>query len=341
MTPAIPDRVAIVLMSALGDVTFGLPLATAIRRARPDVHLTWIVQRGPDELLVGHPAVNELVHFDRKGGVAAYLDIRRRLATRPFDVVLDLQTALKAGLVTAFARAPIKWGIDRSRARDANTWFTTHQLPPAPRRHMVDQFLEFAAVLGVGPEPLDYGLRPSDAARVYANGTLPGDEPCVALVLASSAAHKNWFPERWAEVAEHLVRERRMRVVLVGGTSEVERSAASAITARVGASAINALGSGVGNAIGLLERAALVIAPDTGPLHMAVALGRPVIGLYGSTNPKWVGPYRQPTWSTIDAYGDVGEDYPSTTARREGRMARVTVAAVRDAVAQWWAERRS
>lgn len=335
--PQVPARVGIVLMSALGDVTLGLPVAMALKRARPDVRIAWVAQRGPDALLAEHPAVSTVIPFDRHGGWRAYADVRRRLAAEPMDVVLDLQVALKAGLVTALATAPVKWGVDRARARDANWLFTNRQLAPQPRAHMADLFLEFARALGVNPEPLQYGLAPSAAARAYANATLgplhntPRD---VALVLASSAAHKNWMPDRWAALAHALVHTHGARVVLVGATSEVETQTAAEIQRAVGPHAVSTLGCGVANVLGVLERAALVIAPDTGPLHMAVALGRPVLGLYGSTNPKWVGPYRQPADAVMDAYGDPGETYAASTARREGRMARISADAVIERVAR-------
>jgi heptosyltransferase I len=324
-------------MSALGDVTLGLPVAMALKRARPDVRIAWVAQRGPDALLAEHPAVSTVIPFDRHGGWRAYADVRRRLAAEPMDVVLDLQVALKAGLVTALAQSPIKWGVDRARARDANWLFTNRQLPPRPRAHMADLFLEFAHALGVNPEPLEYGLAPSAAARAYAETTFGPRSAAsrdVVLVLASSAAHKNWMPDRWAAVAQALVHTHECRVVLAGATSAVEVETAAAIQRAVGSRAVSTLGCGVANLLGVLERASLVIAPDTGPLHMAVALGRPVLGLYGSTNPKWVGPYRQSADALVDAYGDPGEAYPASPARREGRMARIAASDVIERVAR-------
>jgi heptosyltransferase I len=322
-------------MSALGDVTLGLPVATALKRARPDVRVVWVAQRGPDALVSPHAAVDVVVPFDRHGGWRAYADVRRRLAAEPVDVVLDLQVALKAGVVTALWPSPVKWGVDRARARDANWLFTNRHLAPKPRAHMADLFLEFPRALGVDPEPLDYGLHPTDDALAWHTRTLGRSDNDVVLVLASSAAHKNWFPDRWAAVAQHLVRARGCRVVLAGGTSAVEQETARYIQLATGDGVVSALGSGIANLLAVLERAALVIAPDTGPLHMAVALGRPVIGLYGSTNPKWVGPYRADAALLVDRYGAVGEAYDASTERREGRMALVTVDDVLERIARW------
>jgi heptosyltransferase I len=335
--------VGIVLMSALGDVTLGLPVAMAIRRAHPTVHLTWIVQRGPDALLHGHPAVDELVHFDRRGGIGAYRDVARRLAQRPFDVLLDLQVAIKAGLVTRLARAAEKWGIDRGRSRDGNWLFTTHHVPPRPRRHMADQFLEFLAPLGIAAEPVAYGLSPTAAARDAAGAYVAeaASRELVAVVVASSAAMKNWDATRLGAACVALVRDFGLLPVLCGGPSDAEREAAAEILRVARASLapsdlpVDALGSGIPNLLGILERAALVISPDTGPLHMAVALRRPVIGLYGATNPLWVGPYRWCPSLVVDAWHDPGEPRHSSRAKRPGRMARITVEQVLEKVAAW------
>lgn len=331
----VPRRVGIVLMSALGDVTLGLPVAVALKRANPRCRITWIVQPGPHHLVHGHPAVDEVLLFDRTGGIGAYLEMRRALRAHPFDVVLDLQPALKAGLVTWLASAPVKWGVDAARAVDRNPWFTTHQLPPQPRRHMADLFAEFVRALGADPEPWDARLAPTRAARTWADQTLGTPRPSYAvLVLASSAAHKNWRPERWAAVARHLARDRGLAVVLAGGDTPLERAIADAVRREL-PEAVPALGCGIPNLLGLLDGAALVVAPDTGPLHMAVALGRPVIGLYAGTNPLWVGPYRADERLLVDRFFDPGEPRVSSRARRPGRMDLITVDDVLDRVARW------
>jgi heptosyltransferase I len=324
--PQVPDRIAIVLMSALGDVTLGLPVATALRRARPDVRLTWVAQRGPSFLVEGHPAIDAVIPFDRRGGWRSYRDVRRALRDAgPFDAVLDLQVAIKAGLVTWLAPAREKWGVDR-------------ELAPQPRRHMADQFLEFLAPFGVNAEPITYGLEPlaRRAEPVAWRRALLGDgAPYAVLVLASSAAHKNWFADRWIAVADALGRDHGVRVVLAGGDTPYERETAAAIAAATTTPVVNALGSGIPNLLALLDTAALVIAPDTGPMHLGIALGRPVIALMGSTNPKWVGPHRLCHDLLVDRYGDPGEDYPVTAARREGRMALVTVEDVLEKLMVW------
>jgi heptosyltransferase I len=338
----IPSRVGIVLMSALGDVTLGLPVAVAIKRASPWTRITWIAQPGPLELLRGHPAVDEMIRFDRFGGLSAYRSVRDRLRERPVDVVLDLQTAIKAGLVTALSGAPRRVGIDRRRSQDANWLFTNERVPSRPRAHLADQFLEFLPAIGVPNGPVEYGLRACDVAmsdvqRLHAEDP----RPLVSIVVASSKAAKNWSSNRLASLCVSMVADYGLRPVLVGGQSDAEIAAASVImrhaTAQlpVGDWPIVALGCGIRALLAWIQQSALVISPDSGPLHMAVAMERPVIGLYGATNPLWVGPYGRYQDLVVDRFHRAGETPRPSAEKRPGQMALVTVDDVLSRVEHW------
>jgi heptosyltransferase I len=156
-----------------------------------------------------------------------------------------------------------------------------------------------------------------------------------SIVVGTSKPEKDWMPERWAEVVDALHSDFGIRAVLVGGKSERELRAASIIEQRATHKPVNALGSGLRNLVSILDGSALVLSPDTGPLHMAVALDRPVISLIGYMNPKRVGPYRKFRDLLIDAYGDPGEDYAITMDKRPGRMERITVRDVMEKVQVW------
>ena len=131
MTSAGPGRrICIVMMSAIGDAVHVLPVITALKRHAPDSTITWIRQPGPASLVRGHPDVDELLIFENARGWRGMLDIRSALAKREFDLAIDLQVYLKAGLVTSFTRAPVKLGFDKARARDLNWLFTTDRIPP-------------------------------------------------------------------------------------------------------------------------------------------------------------------------------------------------------------------
>lgn len=324
------------MMSAVGDAVHVLPLVTALKRHAPDVRITWILQPGAATLVRGHWAVDEIIAFDRALGWRAYPAVRRALAGRHFDVVLALQVYFKAGLVTSLTHAPVKLGFDRSRARDLNWLFTTDRLPAREGQHVQDQYFEFLEALGVPHEPVTWDLGPWEHERPWQREFLAGfDRPIAPIVVGTSKPEKDWLPERWAEVSDALWNDFGLQPLLVGGRSVRELAAERVILERTRVPVKSALGSGLRNLVGILDGAALVLSPDTGPLHMTVALNRPVISLMGYTNPKRVGPYRRFHDLLIDAYGEPGEDYPLSMENRPGRMPRISVRDVLDKVEHW------
>jgi heptosyltransferase I len=334
--PESRPRVGIVMMSAVGDAVHVLPLLTALKRHRPDAHVTWVLQPGAASLVRGHPAVDDIVLFERAKGWRAYPAVRQELHRRAFDVVLSLQVYFKAGIVTSFTRSPVKLGFDRARARDMNWLFTTDRIPPREGQHVQDQYFEFLEALDIPHEPVVWNLGPWEHERPWQREFLSGfDRPIAPIVVATSKPEKDWMPERWAAVCDALHGDFGLHPVLVGGTSPRELAAQRVILDRVRVPVASALGSGLRNLVGILDGAALVLSPDTGPLHMTVALNRPVISLMGYTNPKRVGPYRRFHDLMIDAYGEPGEDYPISMDNRPGRMSRITVRDVLERVELW------
>jgi heptosyltransferase I len=341
LRPWTGGRLGIVMMSALGDAVHVLPLLDAVKRHAPSTHVTWILQPGPALMVQGHPHVDDVVIFQRSRGLRAYADVRRELRSRPFDLLMNLQVYFKAGIVTWLCRAPVKLGFDWARARDANWLFTTHRIPPHAEQHVQDQYFEFLDAIGVPHGEPQWHLAPTKPERAAARMLLEGagEGPLVGMVVASSKAEKNWMPKRYAEVARTLEREVGARSVLLGGTSGIERDAAARILAQAQGNAIDALGRGLRTLLALIDACDVVVSPDSGPLHMAVAMNVPAVGLYGYNNPKRVGPYRRFAELVVDAYGDPGEDYPVSMEHRLGRMGRITteevLAKVRLALARY------
>ena len=330
------DRIGLVMMSAVGDAVHALPVLNAIKRFRPESHLTWILQPGPASLVRGHPAVDEIVEFDRSRGIAAFTHIRGALRHMPFDLVIDLQVYFKAGIVTSFTRAPIKLGFDRARAKDFNWMFTNRRIPAHVPQHVQDQYFEFLAALGIPREPVTWNLGPRGSERGWQRDFFARvDRPTAAIVVGTSKPEKDWMPERWAAVSDALYSDFGLRPILVGGRSPRELVSAATISRLTSHKPVDALGSGLRNLVSIIDGSALVLSPDTGPLHMAVALERPVVSLIGYMNPKRVGPYQRYHDLLIDAFGDPGEVYPITMEKRHGRMERISVRDVMDKVQIW------
>jgi heptosyltransferase I len=329
-------RVCIVMMSAVGDAVHVLPVINALKRHSPGAHISWILQPGPAALVRGHRSVDEIIIFDRSKGIRAFAEIRRALASRDFDLVINLQVYFKAGIVTQFTRAQVKLGFDRARARDFNWLFTTHRIPPHEPQHVQDQYFEFLTALGVPHEPVEWDLGPRPDERAWQHEFFSRfDRPTASLVVATSKPQKDWLPERWAQVVDALWHDFDLQPMLVGGRSARELHAEQAIMQHARQRPHSALGSGLRNLVGILDGSALVLSPDTGPLHMAVALDRPVVSLLGYTNPKRTGPYRKFHDLIIDAYGDEGETYPISMENRPDRMGRIGVRDVLDRVERW------
>jgi heptosyltransferase I len=333
-----PREIALVRLSALGDVIPALPVANALKRAFPEARLTWLIQPLPYRLIYNHPAVDNFLMFHRWRGASAWRSIlgaARELKGRRFDLVLDLQTAFKAGLVTGLLNSPVKVGVDLGRARELNWLFTTHRLPPRPLAHFQDEYLEFVEFLGIDPHPVEWGIRfteEEEAERRSFFERLGG--PACAVVVGTSRAEKNWAPERYARLLEALEGEFGFRCFLLGGPSAVERRIADRILAETRAKVVDALGDDVRRLACLLGGSDLVVSPDTGPLHIARALDVPVVGLYGYTNPLRWGPYRKYQELVVDGYARYpGEPYVCSREHRRGGMERVTVAGVVEKVA--------
>jgi heptosyltransferase I len=329
-------RVCIVMMSAVGDAVHVLPVINALKRHSPAARITWVLQPAPATLVRGHRSIDDILIFDRSKGWAAFSDIRRQLAGHTFDLVINLQVYFKAGVVTRFTRAPVKLGFDRARARDANWLFTTRRIPPHPLQHVQDQYFEFLTALGVSHEQVVWDLGPWPDERTAQREFYDRfDRPVAAIVVATSKPQKDWLPERWAEVSDALWHDFQLQPVLVGGRSPRELHAEQIILERAEHAPHSALGSGLRNLVGILDGSSLVLAPDTGPLHMAVALDRPVISLMGYTNPKRTGPYRKFHDLIVDAYGEPNESYRVSMENRVDRMPRISVRDVLDRVEHW------
>ncbi|MSR33324.1 MAG: lipopolysaccharide heptosyltransferase family protein [Phycisphaerales bacterium] len=328
-------RICMVMMSAIGDVVHALPVITAIKRHRPHARITWILQAPGAALVNGHKDVDEILIFDRKAGWRGFWNLRQQLKTRPFDVVLDLQCYLKASIITAMCRSPIKLGLDRARAKELNWLFTNTKIPAKPLNHVQSHFLEFLDAIEVPSEPLQWNIGPWTQERAWQAEFFAGmPKPRVALVAGTSNPLKDWLPERMRELIDALAAQ-GLQTILVGGNSAREIALGEMLAQQCAHAPKNALGSGVRNLVSILDGCDLVISPDTGPLHLAVALGKPVIGLYGYNSPTRVGPFRNDHKLLVDAYHNAGEAPQMTFAHRQGRMRQITVQNVLDRVDYW------
>lgn len=281
-------------LSALGDVCNLVPTVRALQRQWPEARITWIIGKGEHSLLAGLSGV-EFVVYDKASGLAGMRRLWRELGDTRFDVLLHMQQALRASVLSLGLKADVRVGYDKARAKDAQYWFTHRQLAPHPRAHVLESFLDFARLLGVADLSLEWNLPVPDGAYDEARA-LTGE---AAYVLMSPCANprlrnfRNWSAEGYAAVSEHLWSRHGLKTVLTGGGSTQEREMGERIHALGPREAvIDAIGgTSLKGLLALVDRARAIVAPDSGPVHMANALNTPVVGLYATTNPDRAAPY--------------------------------------------------
>ncbi|MEO5511251.1 MAG: glycosyltransferase family 9 protein, partial [Longimicrobiales bacterium] len=309
------------------------------------VHITWVVEPMPSGVLVPHNSIDDVVVFEKRNGLAGVAQLRRDLGARPrADITINLNIYFKSVFPTVFSRGRDRWGFDRGRSADGTWLFANRHLQPGPRAHTQDMFLEFLDALHVPRMSLEWGLEITKAerdAQAVFTEKLDGRE-MVAIVPASANHKKDWNATEYAKLVDAVESDFGLRAVLIGGPGARENAIANDIVSQSSHKPVWSLEDGVRRLLWLIDSCALVIAPDTGPVHIARALSTPVIGLYGHTNPWRVGPYRWCEDLWIDRYTDPGEaPDPSRTDPKDDRMSQITAADVLEKVQQWTSSRRN
>jgi heptosyltransferase I len=294
-----PDTLCLLRLSALGDITHVLPTLRTLQKHWPQTRITWIIGKTEYQLVKAIENIHFIV-FDKSAGLASYRELNRQikqqLGKQTFDVLLHMQLSIRASVASLAIPAKIKLGFDKARAKDMQSLFCNHQITPAStRQHVLDSFLEFPRYFSLDPV-LDWQLPVAPLAIESIKKRLPADKKLFVInpcAVAKSKNWRNWTVESYAAIADFASEQHNMQVVLSGGNSSLEKDTAKQIldlchTARpinlIAATSIDEL-------VATLYLADIVLAPDTGPVHIASALGTDTIGLYASTNPERAGPY--------------------------------------------------
>jgi len=295
-----PQSLCLLRTSALGDVTHVVPLVRTLQTAWPQTRLTWIVGKLEYKLVGDVPGVEFLV-FDKGAGWRGFRALRKQLAGRHFDVLLHLQVALRANLVSALVRAPLRIGYDQARSKDLHGLFVNRRIAQRSGEHVLDAMASFLEPLGVRQTQVRWDIPIPNAAHEFAAQHLPGDAPTLLVSPCSSHTVRNWMPERYAAVMDHAV-SRGWRVALCGGPSAYEREFGNAIIGYAKNTPLDLIGKDtLKQFLALTQRARLVLTPDAGPMHMANAVGAAVLGLHAASNPQRSGPYSDRRWC-VDRY---------------------------------------
>lgn len=290
-----PQELALVRLSAIGDTCHTVPVVRAIQRAWPETRITWIVGKVEHSLLEGLGGV-EFAVLDKSRGLAGYADLRRALAGRRFPLLLDMHASMRANVASLMARADIRLGFDRARARDWQWYFCNRHIPAHARRHVMDGLFEFAEALGIEPGAPRWDIPLGAADREAAAALTERDRPMLVVSPCTGQRfrnYRNWRVERYAQIADYAHARYGARVVLTGGATGIEADYGRGIGRLAEASRpLNLIGrTTLKRLLAILERATVVLCPDSGPAHMATAVGTPVVGLYATSNRFRTGPY--------------------------------------------------
>ena len=278
-------------LSAIGDVCHAVALVTRIRQQSPETKITWVIGK-IEYQLVKTIADVEFVIFDKKQGVKAYKQLKQDLSGQRFDALFAMQVAFRANVATHFINAKYKVGFDWKRSKELHWLFTNKRVNERKHAHVLEGFMDFADAIGIPQQKnLSWDLPIPAEAESWASDHISDDKIYAVISPAASKAERNWVTERYAEIADYLATQ-GVTVILCGGPSSAERELGREIESHCQSQLINLIGqSSLIQLLALLKKVGVVIAPDTGPAHMATMVGTPVIGLYAHSNPLRTGPY--------------------------------------------------
>jgi len=332
-----PASLCILRLSAIGDVTHLLPVVASLQQQCPETRITWIIGSVEYLLVKSLPGI-EFIVFNKRGGIKEYLELRKKLVGRRFDILLMMQVALRANLISLLVKADIKIGYDRQRARDFHGLFCNQHIEGPSRVHVVDTFFQFIEKLGIRERNMDWLLKADESSRKFAQDLI-GQQPAVVINPCSSLRPNNWrnWPEAsYANLIDYLA-GKGVLVIISGGPAEAELEFVRGIIDCCQHEPLNLAGkTSLIQLLALLEQSQCLVAPDTGPAHMGTVAGIPVIGLYATSNPLRSGPYNSQSMlvntypATLQAYNGHSLEQAKwgERVRHPDAMATISLAAV-------------
>lgn len=298
----VPARIGLVKPSALGDVVQTLPILTALRHKFPTSHITWIVNRGFSGLLEGHPHLDAVLPFDRKGGVLQFARFLQQLRSQRFDWVIDLQGLLRSGVMSFATRARRRIGL--KSAREGAGWFYTDVVDDTQVSHAVDRYWSVIDALGGGER--HFVLDPKPDALTWAQDQLRDlPRPWLGVGVGARWLTKRWPTRHFAELVSRMFTTFGGSAIFIGAPDEADL-ARDAISRIIGPSLDLTGKTTLPHLTGVLSQVDLLLSNDTGPLHLAAALGRPVLAPYTCTQVRRNGPYgplSRAVETTVDCRG--------------------------------------
>lgn len=306
-----PESICVVRLSAIGDTCHALAVVRAIQDTWPETRVTWIIGKTEAGLMADIPEV-EFIIFDKSKGRAAYSDIRSQLRERKFSVALCMHASMRANWLYRMLDTPLRIGFDFRRARDFQWLFTNHRIKALPQQHALEAMLGFAHEIGVPERQLRWDIPLGKAHEDFADQYRTAGKPLLLISPCSSQRarnFRNWSAENYAAAANYAQQKYQCKILLTGGNSALEQEYGTTISDLCGPDLENLTGkTSLKQLLALMNVSVAVLCPDSGPAHMATAVGTPVIGLYATSNPDRSGPYLSREL-TVNCYPDAVEQF--------------------------------
>lgn len=295
-------NILIVKLSAIGDVIHTLPSLAALRRLYPDSHITWVVEEAAAELVNNHPDLNEVIISRRKswaknlknGQIRRPLreisSFRKELQKRPYDLVIDFHGLLKSSVIVFLSRGKRKLGYDS--LQELSGLFLNEKIPEDMNKHAVDRYLDFPRYLGAKIDNVEFILPQNNDAEAKVQLLMSqyklDDKNFIAINPIAYWETKLWDDDNFARLADLIKEKLNLKVVFTGS----EKETIDKITTGMATEGINLGGrTSLSELAYLYKKARFVITTDSGPMHLAAAVGTSVIALFGPTDPARTGPY--------------------------------------------------
>ena len=299
--PINPERILIVLNGAIGDVVRALPLLGRIRRGFPNAHIAWAIEPKSAPILEGHPWLDETILYDRRRAPWSFVPFLKRVHDGHFDLAIDLQRHLKSGIVAMVSGARDRFGFSKENTKEGNHLFSTRRIEPQPEMRLkLLQYQAFGDALGLPSAPIEFGLSATAVERERAREFLKdAPRPLLGVILGSSWPSRIYFPKSIADVIRGVCDRSSsdghgpaLFPVLLGGPDEIDL--AGEVMCELGGNidALNLAGkTSLRDLIAIFPECEAAFGPDSGPMHIAAAVGCPVVSLWGSTSPKRSAPW--------------------------------------------------
>ena len=300
LPPTNPRRILIILNGAIGDVVRALPLLGRIRRGFPDAHIAWAIEPKSAPILEGHPWLDETILYDRRRAPWTFAPFLRRVREGRFDLAIDLQRHLKSGIISIVSGAKDRLGFSAANTKELNHLFSTRRIEPQPEMRLkLLQYQAFGDALGLPSAPIEFGLAASaDERERAANLLREAPRPRLGVILGSSWPSRIYFPKSIAAVIRGVCDRNHVNgegpaffPLLLGGPDET--GLADEVMRELGGiNALNFAGkTSLRDLIAIFPECDAAFGPDSGPMHIAAAVGCPIVSLWGATSPKRSAPW--------------------------------------------------